>query len=178
MLPSSSSFRARPAVAGLVALIAAVLLVAACTDDSSDDAGNPDLFCESAREAFTGNTEFDFRDPAQRQQVLDVLDRMVEYAPGEIRSDVEATRDAVSDYAEALAERDERLDEIDSGDAESLSEDDIEEIQELVTEIEENDDLEQARSAIEPYLEDTCAIDLGSGTETTVAPAGTDTSAP
>lgn len=173
-LRTPSTRRARLTVGAVLACGLLVLGIGACTGDDEDDSvGDPDLFCDSAREAFTGSTEFDFGDPAQRQQVLDVLDRMVEYAPGEIEDEAEATRDAVNDYAEKVTELAERQDEIDSGDTDTISPDAIEEIQELVTELEESDELQEAQDAIQPYLEDTCAIDLSTTTpagETTVAP--------
>jgi len=161
------------------ALLTAMVLVAftgACSDGEDDSPGDPDLFCDSAREAFTGSTEFDFGDPAQRQQVLDVLDRMVEYAPGDIKDEAEDTRDAVREYAEKVADLAEHQDEIDSGDTETISPEAIEEIQDLVAELEDSQELQDAQGAITPYLQDTCAIDLGvAGTATTLAPPAGDT---
>ena len=160
--------RARRALRAAAALAAtgALLLVAGCSDDEDTSPGDPDLFCDSAREAFTGGTEFDFGDPAQRQQVLDVLDRMVEYAPGEIQDEAEDTRDAVNRYAEQVAELSERQAEVEEGGGE-ITEEDIAEIQELVAELEDSETLTEAQEAIEPYLQETCAIDLGTAPPTT-----------
>lgn len=164
--------------AGLV-LVAVLALAATVACNQQDDAaGDPDLFCESAREAFTGQREFDFGDPAQRQQVLDVLDRMVEYAPGEIRDEAEATRDAVEDYADKVTELAEAQDELDATDGETLSEDAVAEIQDLVTEIEQNEDLVEAEQAIEPYLAETCGIELDGGVADAADEATTDTAPP
>lgn len=153
----------------LVAL-AALTLGGGCSDDEDSAPGNPDLFCDSAREAFTGGTEFDFSDPAQRVVVLDVFDRMAEYAPGEIRDEAEETRDAMVDYVEAIEQYEQRQQEsANSGD--EVSEADVEAIQALVEEIQDSDALQRAREEIEPYLQETCAIDLSTAPPTTAAPA-------
>lgn len=174
--PAPRSRRGRLA-AGLLLAATALLALVGCSGDEDSSPGDPDLFCESAREAFTGSTEFDFGDPAQRQQVLDVLDRMVEYAPGEIKDEAEDTRDAVTEYAEQVSELAERQAAVDSSEGGEITTEDVEAIQDLVTELEQSDELQQAQNAIEPYLQETCAIDLGTATrspgaatETTTAP--------
>jgi hypothetical protein len=168
----------RRRVATLVAVTALALgLVASCTsdDEGGSGGGDPDLFCDAAREAFAGDREFDFGDPAQRQQILDVFDRMVEYAPDEIDGEVEATRDAVVAYAEKATELDELQSELDASEGETLPEDAVAELQELVAEIEDDEELVQARESITPYLLDTCAVDIdaGGGATTTAPGAAT-----
>lgn len=176
--PARVRRRARtPAGLLLLAALALTATLGACSQQD-DAAGDPDLFCESAREAFTGEREFDFGDPAQRQQVLDVLDRMVEYAPGEIRDEAEATRDAVEDYADKVTELAQAQDELDATDGETLSEDAVAEIQDLVTEIEQSEDLAEAERAIEPYLAETCAIELDGGVTDAGDGATTETAPP
>jgi hypothetical protein len=167
-VPSRPSLLRRAAtVAGALSLLTAL---AACSDGGgSSSAGDPDLFCDAAREAFAGTREFDFGDPAQRQQIVEVFDRMAEYAPGDISSEVDATRDAVEEYADKASELEQLQSELDASEGETLSEDAIAEIQDLVTEIESDTDLVRAREAIEPYLDETCALDVNS-TVTTVAP--------
>jgi hypothetical protein len=176
VLRTPQAGRARSTIGALLTTIVLVTFAGACTDGEDDSAGDPDLFCDSAREAFTGSTEFDFGDPAQRQQVLDVLDRMVEYAPGDIKDEAEDTRDAVGEYAEKVAELAERQDEIDSTDDEAISPEAVAEIQDLVAELEDSQELADAQDAITPYLQDTCAIDLGiTGATTTLAPPAGET---
>jgi uncharacterized protein YukE len=161
------ALRPRRALFAAAATLSVPLLVlGSCSDDEESSPGNPDLFCDAAREAFTGGTEFDFGDPAQRQQVLDVLDRMVEYAPGEIKDEAEDTRDAVTEYADQVAELGDRQAQVEDG-AQEITPEDIEQIQQLVTDLEESEALQDAQAAIEPYLRDTCAVDLATTPSTT-----------
>lgn len=155
------------ALRGVLVLAAGALLLTACSDDEDSSPGDADLFCDSAREAFTGGTEFDFSDPAQRTQVLDVFERMAEYAPGEIKDEAEATHEAMVDYVEAIQQYEERQQEATSGEGGEITTEEIEEIQSLVEEIQNSDALQGAREEIEPYLQETCAVDLDTTPSTT-----------
>ena len=74
------------------------------------------------------------------------------------------------DYVDAIEQYEQRQQEATGADGGEITAEEVEEIQSLVEDLQNSEALQDAREQIEPYLEETCAIDLSTAPSTT-APA-------
>ena len=107
----------RPAHLLVALLLAALLALAGCGGDDDDGGGSVESFCqefETADAAGNPLQDVEQNDVEGAKDALgefeDTLSGLVDAAPDEIRADIEALRDYIAEYNEAIADLDEPAD--------------------------------------------------------------------
>lgn len=173
MTSSTADLSSRRGLTGrvAVALVAAVFVLGACGgggDDSADgasgDGGNggggaaaalSDSDCREFIDTFL-QSDFDSIEPGEfdnMSQFAEQFSNAAERAPSEIRADVQAVAEVLTEYAAVLDEV--GFDFSDPSSAVNLTEEDINRLEEATTGF-DDEELEAAGARIEAFLEENC----------------------